>query len=44
MSVFNPNILDACMQAVTGALRPDEKADVLLHAARYANLERCATI
>lgn len=39
MSVFNPNILDASIHALTTSLRDEQKADVLLYASRYLPLE-----
>lgn len=40
MVVFNPNILTASIQAITSSLREDQKAEVLLFAARFLSLAR----
>jgi hypothetical protein len=40
MSVFNPMILDASIQTITSALRDEEKAEVLLFAAKHLDLAR----
>jgi hypothetical protein len=40
MSVFNPMILDASIQAITSSLRDEQKAEVLLFAACHLNLQR----
>jgi hypothetical protein len=40
MVVFNPNILNASIHAITSSLREDQKAEVLLFAARFLSLKR----
>jgi hypothetical protein len=42
LSVFNPRIVDASIRDIVARLGDDQKADVLLHAARLLKPHRCA--